>query len=79
MTLHRHSSSRARESASRTGSFGATDGVPLVFRQRLRSGIGTIGVAMLIPIGILAVGLPIALAVRALIEVGEWLTAMILR
>jgi hypothetical protein len=47
--------------------------------QRLRSGIGTIGVALLIPIGILAVGLPIALAVRAVIEVAEWLTAGVLR
>jgi hypothetical protein len=30
-----------------------------------------IGVAMLVPIGILAVGLPIALAVGALIQVGD--------
>jgi hypothetical protein len=47
--------------------------------QRLISGIGAVGVAMLVPIGILAIGLPIALAVRALLEVAGWLAAMVLR
>jgi hypothetical protein len=41
--------------------------------QWLASCVGAIGVAVLVPISILAVGLPIALAVRGLLEVVGWL------
>jgi hypothetical protein len=47
--------------------------------QWLVSGVGAIGVTMLVPIGILAVGLPIALAVRGLLEAVGWLAALISR
>lgn len=49
------------------------------FGQRLASGVGALGVALLVPIGMLIVGLPIALAVRGLLEVAAWLTPLILR
>lgn len=47
--------------------------------QWLVSGVGAIGVTMLVPIGILAIGLPIAFAVRGLLEAVGWLTALISR
>lgn len=43
------------------------------FRQRVSSGIGALGVGLLIPVGILAVGLPIAVFVRAVLEAVAWL------
>jgi hypothetical protein len=49
------------------------------FGQRLTSGVGAVGVALLVPIGILIVGLPIALAVRAVVEMVAWLAPLILR
>ena len=42
-------------------------------RQWLASGVAAIGVTMLLPIGILAVGLPIALALHGMLEAFGWL------
>ena len=41
--------------------------------QWLASGVAAIGVTMLVPIGILAVGLPIAFAVHGMLEALGWL------
>jgi hypothetical protein len=43
--------------------------------QQLMVGIGALGAGLVIPLGILIVGLPIALAARGVIEVVAWLTA----
>jgi hypothetical protein len=48
-------------------------------RQWLASGVGAIGVTLLVPITILAIGLPIALAARALLKAVGWLVVLILR
>ena len=45
-------------------------------RQWAESLAGAIGVTLLIPAAILIVGIPIALAVRGLIEAATWLTAL---
>ena len=42
-------------------------------RQWLASGVGAIGIITLIPIGILAVGLPIAFAVHGMFKAFGWL------
>ena len=42
-------------------------------RQWLASGVGAIGVTLLVPIGILAVGLPIAFAMHWMLEAFGWL------
>ena len=47
--------------------------------QWVASGVGAIGVTLLVPISILAVGLPIVLAVRGLLEAVGWLAVLILR
>ncbi len=40
---------------------------------------GTIGIALLFPVAILIVGLPIALAVRIVVEAVAWLTATLVK
>lgn len=45
-------------------------------RQWVESAAGAVGVTVLIPAAILIVGMPIALAVRGLIEAAAWLAAM---
>jgi hypothetical protein len=47
------------------------------FLQRLVSLAGGAGIALLVPLAILLVGLPIALAVRAIVEAIGWLGALI--
>jgi hypothetical protein len=47
--------------------------------QWVASGVGAIGVTLLVPISILAIGLPIALFVRGLLEAVSWLAVLILR
>lgn len=47
--------------------------------QGFISGAGVAGVAVLLPIAMLIVGLPVALAVRALLEVIGWLFGVELR
>jgi hypothetical protein len=44
-------------------------------RQGLQFLVGATGIALLFPLAILILGLPIALAVRLVIEVVAWLTA----
>jgi hypothetical protein len=44
--------------------------------QGLQSLAGAIGVALLFPVGILIIGLPIALAVRLVVDAVAWLTAL---
>jgi hypothetical protein len=46
--------------------------------QILTSLAGAIGIASLVPIGILILGIPIALAVRGLAEAAQWLGAALL-
>ena len=43
--------------------------------QDLQSLAGAIGVALLFPVAILIIGLPIALAGRLVVDAVEWLTA----
>lgn len=45
--------------------------------QWLSSLAGTIGVALLVPLSILLIGLPIALAVRGILEAATWLIAFL--
>ena len=45
--------------------------------QALVSLVGAAGIALLVPIAILAVGTPVALTVRGLLEVAQWFVAMI--
>jgi hypothetical protein len=47
------------------------------FAQALVSLIGAVGLALLVPFAILAVGTPVALGVRGLIEVTEWFLAIV--
>jgi hypothetical protein len=47
------------------------------FAQALVSLAGAASVTLLVPLAVLAVGLPLALAVRALLEVGRWFVALI--
>lgn len=47
------------------------------FAQAGASLIGAAGLALLLPVAILAVGTPVALGARALIEAAEWLLAII--
>lgn len=47
------------------------------FLQSLRSWLGAAGLALLVPFAILLIGLPIALAVRLLLEVSAWILAAI--
>ena len=44
--------------------------------QGLQSLAGAIGVALLFPVAILTIGLPIALAVRLVVDAVAWLTAL---
>ena len=44
--------------------------------QGLQSLAGAIGVALLFPVAILIIGLPIALAVRLVVDAVAWLTAL---
>jgi hypothetical protein len=46
--------------------------------QGLQSLVGATGIALLFPVAILIVGLPIALAVRVVVEIVSWLTALAL-
>ena len=43
------------------------------FARALMSLIGALGVALLFPLAIIAVGAPVALVVRGLLEAAEWL------
>ena len=47
--------------------------------QWLASGLGAIAVTLLLPISILVVGVPIAVAVRGILEALVWLTTLIVR
>jgi hypothetical protein len=47
------------------------------FAQALVSLAGAASLTLLVPLAVLAVGLPLALAVRALLEVGWWFVALI--
>jgi hypothetical protein len=79
--------SSAHASVTRTDggvwSLHATDvviaGGSRTFGQRLTSGVGALSVALLVPIGILIVGLPLALAVRAVLEMVAWLAPLMFR
>lgn len=42
---------------------------------RLASLTGAVGLALVAPLALLGVGLPVVLVVRALVEVGQWLFA----
>lgn len=48
------------------------------FLQNLLSLAGAVGIALLVPVAILLVGLPIALVVRGIVEAISWLGALIL-
>jgi hypothetical protein len=45
--------------------------------QMLASQAGVLGIVLLVPLAILAVGAPVALVARGLLEAGQWLVAMI--
>lgn len=47
--------------------------------QSLATLAGAIGVALLVPVAILAVGLPVVLLVRGIVEAITWLTTFVLR
>ena len=47
------------------------------YLQALVSLAGAAGIAVLVPVAILAVGAPVALAIRGLLEVAQWFVAMI--
>ena len=47
------------------------------FAQALVSLIGAVGLALLVPFAMLAVGIPVALGIRGLLEVTEWLLAIL--
>lgn len=47
--------------------------------QWLASGIGAIGATMLLPISILIIGVPIAFALRGILEALGWLATLIVR
>src|SRR5690348_2012064 len=47
------------------------------FAQALVSFAGAAGVGLLVPVGILLVGIPVALGVRGLIEAAEWLRTVV--
>ena len=49
----------------------------LTFVQALVSLIGAAGLALLVPLAVLAVGTPVAFGVRGLLEVAEWFVAII--
>ena len=48
-----------------------------VLGEGLKSLAGAIGVALLFPVAILIIGLPIALAVRLAVEAVAWLTVLV--
>ena len=48
------------------------------FLQNLLSLAGAVGIALVVPVAILLVGLPIALVVRGIVEAVSWLGALIL-
>ncbi len=52
---------------------------PVTFGQGLASLAGASGICLLVPFVILIVGLPVALAVRAVLEAVTWLTALALK
>jgi hypothetical protein len=45
--------------------------------QAVFSLLGAAGIALLLPLAILAIGTPVALAVRGLLEVAQWFGAVI--
>jgi hypothetical protein len=47
------------------------------FAQALVSLLGAMGIALAFPVVILAVGIPVALAVRGLVSAVQWFIAMI--
>jgi len=47
------------------------------FARNLASLFGAAGVALLLPVVVLAVGTPVALALRGLLKAAQWLVAMI--
>jgi hypothetical protein len=50
--------------------------VDLTFTQSLLSLAGAVGIALVVPVVILLIGVPIALSVRGLTELVEWLFAV---
>jgi hypothetical protein len=47
--------------------------------QWMATGLGAIGTGMLIPIAILAIGIPVAVATLILVEVATWLAAQLIK
>ena len=47
------------------------------FAQSLVSLAGAASVTLVVPLAVLAVGVPLALVVRGLLEVGRWFVALI--
>jgi hypothetical protein len=47
------------------------------FRQALTSLVGAAGIALLVPVAILVVGIPVALGVSGLIEAADWILAVL--
>ena len=47
------------------------------FAQALVSLAGAAGVALVVPLAVIAVSTPVALALRGLLEAAEWLLAMV--
>jgi hypothetical protein len=71
-------------SPGRPGASGITEvsgliGAERTFLDGLVSLTGATGIALLVPFGILLVGLPIALAVRGVLELFGWLFAVNIR